>query len=72
MFERRPTLVGQTRLRTATGWISERSRDGKQLVESVLSDDSDSDSDDDQADSAGAHIRNGYPCFHPPLAKLAV
>ena len=48
VFERRPTLSGQTRLRTAVGWISERSREGKQLVESVLSDDSD---DDDEIDA---------------------
>ena len=31
VFERRPTLSGQTRLRTAEGWVSERSRDGKQV-----------------------------------------
>ncbi len=50
VFERRPTLSGQARLRTADGWISARSRDGKQLVESILSDDSD---DEDERGAVG-------------------
>ena len=49
VFERCSTLGGQTRLRIVEGWISERSRDGKQLVEAL----DDEDADDDEGGILG-------------------